>query len=48
VGIVTARLPEGLRVSHNGDPEIWMNFAQSEVILPDGSTIGPVSFQFRG
>jgi beta-galactosidase len=47
-GIVTARLPEGLRVSHNGSTEIWMNFAQSEAILPDGSTIGPVSFQFRG
>jgi beta-galactosidase len=48
VGIVTARLPEGLRVSHNGNTEIWMNFAQTETVLPDGSTMAPVSFQFRG
>lgn len=47
-GIITARLPEGLRVSHRGESEIWMNFAQTEAVLPDGSTMGPVSFRFRG
>lgn len=45
-GIVTARLPEGSRVSHRGNTEIWMNFAPTDVVLPDGSTLGPVSFQF--
>jgi beta-galactosidase len=47
-GVPTIRLPEGLRVSHRGDTEIWMNFAQQPATLPDGSQIGPVSFQFRG
>jgi len=47
-GLATARLPEGVRVSHNGATEIWMNFSQTDAVLPDGSSMGPVSFQFRG
>jgi hypothetical protein len=47
-GVPTVRLPEGVRRSHNGSAEIWMNFAQTPQTLPDGSEIGPVSFQFRG
>lgn len=47
-GLATVRLPEGVRVSHNGATEIWMNFSQTEALLPDGSTMAPVSFQFRG
>lgn len=47
-GVPTVRLPEGVRRSQNGNTEIWMNFSQTTQILPDGSEIGPVSFQFRG
>jgi beta-galactosidase len=47
-GVATVRLPEGVRRSHNGNSEIWMNFSQTAQVLPDGSEIGPVSFQFRG
>lgn len=47
-GLTTAHLPDGVRVSHNGATEIWMNFSQTEAVLPDGSTMAPVSFQFRG
>ncbi len=47
-GVPTVRLPEGVRRSHNGSTEIWMNWTRSPQILPDGSEIGPVSFQFRG
>lgn len=47
-GVPTVRLPEGVRRSHNGGAEIWMNWSQTAQVLPDGSEIGPVSFQFRG
>ena len=47
-GVPTCDLPDGVRGSRNGNTEIWMNFAQTAQILPDGSEIGPVSFQFRG
>jgi hypothetical protein len=44
---IDVRRPACPRVSHNGSTEIWMNFAQTEAVLPDGSTMAPVSFQFR-
>lgn len=47
-GVPTIRLPDELRVCRRGASEIWMNFAQHPVTLPDGSTMAPVSFQFRG
>src|SRR5215211_4709202 len=47
-GIPVTPLPEGVRVSRRGDAEIWMNFNQEPATLPDGATIGPVSFRFRG
>ena len=47
-GIPVMALPEGVRVSRNGGTEIWMNFTERPATLPDGSTIGPVSFQLRG
>ena len=47
-GVGVTPLPEGVRVSRQGDTEIWMNFNQAPVTLPDGSTIGPVSFQLHG
>jgi beta-galactosidase len=47
-GVGPVRLPDGVRRSHNGNTEIWMNFAQTAQLLPDGTEIGPVSFQFRG
>jgi beta-galactosidase len=47
-GIPTQRMPDGVRVSRRGPTEIWMNFSQEPRQLPDGSTMAPVSFQFRG
>ena len=46
-GIPRLALPEGVRVSRRGDNEIWMNFNQADVKLPDGSTMRPVSYEFR-
>jgi beta-galactosidase len=45
VGIPHLSLPDGVRVSRRGASEIWMNFNESDVRLPDGRTLGPVSFQ---
>jgi beta-galactosidase len=47
-GVPVTRLPEGVRVSHRGGTEIWMNFNQEPATLPDGTTMGPVSFWLRG
>ncbi len=47
-GVLTFHLPEGVRRSTRGGTEIWMNWSQTAQVLPDGSEIGPVSFQFRG
>jgi beta-galactosidase len=47
-GVAVTPLPDGVRVSRRGDTEIWMNFNQAPATLPDGSTLGPVSFQLRG
>ena len=47
-GVPVTPLPEGVRVSRNGGAEVWMNFNQEPATLPDGTTIGPVSFQLRG
>jgi beta-galactosidase len=47
-GVPVTPLPEGVRISRNGIAEIWMNFNQESATLPDGSTIGPVSFQLHG
>jgi beta-galactosidase len=46
-GVPVTPLPEGVRVSRRGDTEIWMNFNQEPATLPDGATIGPVSFELR-
>jgi len=48
IGIPTADLPAGVRVSRRGATEVWMNFNQEAVTLADGRTLEPVSFQFRG
>ncbi|HET7094996.1 MAG TPA: beta-galactosidase trimerization domain-containing protein, partial [Thermomicrobiales bacterium] len=47
-GVPATPLPEGVRVSRRGGSEIWMNFNQAPATLPDGSTLGPVSFAIRG
>jgi beta-galactosidase len=47
-GVPATPLPEGVRVSRRGDSEIWMNFNQEPATMPDGTAIGPVSFQIRG
>lgn len=47
-GIPAVPLPEGVRVCRRGALEIWLNFNQEPAALPDGSTLAPVSFQFRG
>jgi beta-galactosidase len=46
-GVPHIPLPDGVRVSRRGRNEIWMNFTESEVTLPDGTTLAPVSFQIR-
>ncbi|MGE3799131.1 MAG: beta-galactosidase trimerization domain-containing protein, partial [Thermomicrobiales bacterium] len=46
-GVPTVSLPEGVRVSHRGNAEIWMNFNQEEMDLPDGTRLSPVSFRIR-
>jgi len=48
IGLPILSLPEGVRVSRRGASEIWMNFNQFDVSLPDGTTMSPVSFQIRG
>ncbi|MEA2583903.1 MAG: beta-galactosidase [Thermomicrobiales bacterium] len=47
-GVAVTPLPEGVRVARRGGTEIWMNFNQEPATLPDGSTMGPVSFRLRG
>jgi beta-galactosidase len=47
-GVAVMRLPEGVRVSRRGGTEVWTNFNQEPATLPDGTTMGPVSFWFRG
>ena len=46
-GIPHIALPEGVRVSRRGASEIWMNFNERVVTLPDGTTMEPVSYQVR-
>ncbi|MGH2615120.1 MAG: beta-galactosidase [Thermomicrobiales bacterium] len=46
-GIPHQHLPEGVRVARRGGTETWMNFNQAPATLPDGSTLGPVSFEVR-
>jgi beta-galactosidase len=48
VGIPFVALPEGVRVSRRGNSQIWINFNEFEAELPDGSRLGPVTFQIRG
>ncbi len=47
-GIPVLRLADGVRVARRGGAEVWMNFNEAASLLPDGSTIAPVSFQMRG
>ena len=46
-GIPHSALPDGVRVSRRGETEIWMNFNGSAVVLADGQTLEPVSWQIR-
>jgi hypothetical protein len=46
-GIPIVSLPEGMGVSRRGAAVIWMNFNQDGASLPDGTQLGPVSFQIR-
>ncbi|MFN8590184.1 MAG: beta-galactosidase [Thermomicrobiales bacterium] len=46
-GIPHGLLPEGVRVARRGSLETWMNFNQAPVTLPDGTLLGPVSFEVR-
>jgi beta-galactosidase len=46
-GIASNPLPEGVRVSRRGSNEVWMNFTDSEVSLPGGVTLAPVSYRIR-
>ena len=46
-GIPHALLPEGVRVARRGESEFWLNFNEFAVVLPDGETLEPVSWQAR-
>ncbi len=43
-GVATLDLPDGLRISRRGGLEIWTNFNETEVTLPNGTKLGPVSY----
>jgi beta-galactosidase len=43
-GIRVTPLDDGLRVSHRGSYTIWLNFNPDDRRLPDGRSMGPVSF----
>ena len=46
-GIPHGLLPEGVRVARRGALAAWMNFNEAPVTLPDGTLLGPVSFEVR-
>ena len=46
-GVETVDLPEGVRLSRRGGLATWMNFNQAPATLPDGTVLGPVSFELR-
>lgn len=46
-GIPHALLPEGVRVARRGALATWKNFNEGPVTLPDGTLLGPVSFELR-
>ena len=46
-GVATVDLPEGVRLARRGGLATWMNFNQTPVTLPDGTVLGPVSFELR-
>ena len=45
--IPTVDLPDGVRVARRGDITTWMNFNLEPANLPDGTSLGPVSFELR-
>ena len=45
--IPTADLPEGVRVARRGAMTTWMNFNLEPAVLPDGTSLEPVSFELR-
>ncbi len=47
-GVPIIFLPEGVRIARRGNYDVWFNFNPHPVILPDGSELGPVSFDIRG
>jgi hypothetical protein len=40
-------LSDGVRVARRGDITTWMNFNLEPANLPDGTSLGPVSFELR-
>lgn len=46
-GIPHQLLPEGVRVARRGGTATWMNFNEQPAAMPDGSVLGPVSFDLR-
>lgn len=45
--IPTTPLLDGVRISRRGDLAVYLNFNQTETLLPDGTTLPPVSSEFR-
>ena len=46
-GVAITALPDGVRIARRGDLVIRMNFNQHPVAMPDGTELGPVSFDVR-
>jgi beta-galactosidase len=46
-GIAVTPLPDGVRIARRGNLVTRLNFTQDSVTLPDGSELGPVSFDIR-
>jgi beta-galactosidase len=47
VGVPTMPLPDGVRVARRDGTATWLNFNGDAATLPDGTTLGPVSFEQR-
>jgi len=46
-GVPIEPLPDGVRIARRGGLATYLNFNQSPTALPDGTSLGPVSFEQR-
>ena len=46
-GVPTTPLTDGVRVARRGGTATYLNYNEGPATLPDGTTLGPVSFELR-